>query len=305
LFGISVVHGLIFNIQKFSLHDGPGIRTTVFFKGCPLDCWWCNNVESQGFGREPMFRADLCGGCGSCVAACLQQAIRVVGGLAVTDPATCLSCGRCSVFCPANGRSICGSEMSVAEVVAEVVKDRVFYDQSGGGVTFSGGEALVQIDFLVEALTACKAKGLHTAVDTSGAVPWEYFERILPLTDLFLYDLKLMDDAAHRWYTGVSNRLILENLERLSAATEGLWIRLPVVPTVNDDSANIRRTIAFLQTIRFRQLNLLPYHDLGRGKAAQLGRPYRLEGVKAPDAGAMESLQREFAAAGFKTVIGG
>ena len=299
------MNGLIFNIQKFSLHDGPGIRTTVFLKGCPLDCWWCHNIESQGAGREPMFRADLCGGCGACAAACPQRAIRVVAGVAVTDPAACLSCGRCAVFCPANGRSICGSEMSVEEVVSEVVKDRVFYEQSGGGVTFSGGEALVQIDFLAEVLAACKAQGLHTAVDTSGAVPWAHFERILALTDLFLYDLKLMDDAAHRWYTGVSNRQILENIERLARATDALWVRVPVIPTVNDDAGNIRRTIAFLQTIRFRQLNLLPYHELGRSKAAQLGRTYRLEGVRAPDDKAMETLRREFAAAGFETVIGG
>jgi len=299
------VRGLIFNIQKFSIHDGPGIRTTVFFKGCPLDCWWCHNIESQGFGREPMSRPDLCDGCGACVAVCPQQAIRLVGARALTDPAACLGCGHCVVFCPANGRSVCGSEMSVEEVVDEVVRDRVFYEQSGGGVTFSGGEPLAQIDFLAEGLGACRAQGLHTVVDTSGAAPWAHFERILSTTDLFLYDLKLMDDAAHRWYTGSSNRQILDNLERLSAATDNLWIRLPVIPTINDDEANMRRTLAFLQTIRFRQLNLLPYHELGRGKAVQLGRTYRLEGVKAPDDEAMESLRRKFEAAGFETVIGG
>ena len=299
------MNGLIFNSQKFSLHDGPGIRTTVFFKGCPLDCWWCHNIESQGSGREPMFRSDLCGGCGACVAACPQRAIRLGAGVAVTDPAACLSCGRCAVFCPANGRSICGREMSVEEVVAEVLKDRVFYEQSGGGVTFSGGEPLVQIDFLAEVLAACRAQGLHTAVDTSGAVPWTHFERILPTTDLFLYDLKLMDDAAHRWYTGVSNRQILENLVRLSAATDRLWVRMPVIPAVNDDEGNVRRTIAFLQTIRFRRIHLLPYHELGRRKAAQLGRTYRLKGARAPDNERMEALRREFAAAGFETGVGG
>ncbi len=297
--------GLIFNIQKFSLHDGPGIRTTVFCKGCPLDCWWCHNIESQGSGKEPMLRLDRCDGCGSCVVSCPEEAIRVVEGQAVTDLSVCVRCGECSVFCPQNGRNICGREMTVAEVVSEVLKDQVFYDQSGGGVTFSGGEAMAQIDFLAAALAACKAEGLHTAVDTSGIVPWASFERILDLTDLFLYDLKIMDEAAHRTYTGASNRLILENLERLSRATEAIDIRFPVIPTVNDGPENIRKTIDFLKAIRFRQVNLLPYHDLGRGKAVQLGRACRMEGVAAPAADTMAKLRAQFAAAGMQAVIGG
>ena len=299
------VSGLIFNIQKFSLHDGPGIRTTVFLKGCPLDCWWCHNVESQVAGREPMLHLERCSGCGSCVVRCPQGAIALVGGKAATDLGACVRCGECLVYCPQNGRNICGQEMSVEAVLAEVLKDQVFYQRSGGGVSFSGGEAMTQLDFLAAALRTCKAAGLHTVVDTSGAVPWTSFERVLPLTDLFLYDLKLLDDAAHRTYTGVSNRGLLENLCKLSAATEAIWIRFPVIPSINDGKENIAGSIEFLKTIRFRQLNLLPYHELGKGKAAQLGRAYRMEGVTPPSAERMEELRREFAAAGFRTVIGG
>lgn len=297
--------GLIFNIQKFSLHDGPGIRTTVFLKGCPLDCWWCHNVESQRAGKEPMLRLDRCSGCGSCVVRCPQGAIALVEGKAATDLGSCVRCGECLVYCPQNGRNICGQEMSVEAVLAEVLKDQVFYQRSGGGVTFSGGEAMAQLDFLAAALRACKAAGLQTAVDTSGAVPWASFERVQPLTDLFLYDLKLLDDAAHRTYTGVSNRGLLENLRKLSAATDAIWIRFPVIPSINDDAENIARSIEFLKTIRFRQLNLLPYHELGKGKAAQLGRAYRMEGVTPPSAERMEELRAQFAAAGFTVVTGG
>lgn len=299
------VSGLIFNIQKFSLHDGPGIRTTVFLKGCPLDCWWCHNVESQRCGKEPLLRVDRCSGCGGCVVSCPEGAIALVDGKSATDLGTCVRCGVCQVYCPQNGRSICGQEMSVEAVVAEVLKDRVFYERSGGGVSFSGGETLAQLDFLVAALTACKAAGLNTVVDTSGAVPWASFERVLPLTDLFLYDLKLMDDTAHRTYTGVSNRGLLENLRQLSEATDAIWIRFPAIPGVNDGAENIRQTIEFLQTIRFRQVNLLPYHELGKSKAAQLGRAYRMEGVIPPSAERVEELRAQFAAAGFTAVTGG
>jgi len=195
--------------------------------------------------------------------------------------------------------------MSVAEVLAEVVQDRVFYDRSGGGVTFSGGEAMAQIEFLTAALAACKAEGLHTAVDTSGWVPWASFARILGLTDLFLFDLKLLDDAAHRRFTGVSNQPILDNLRRLSGATEAIFIRFPVIPPITDGPGNLRALIALLRELRFRQVNLLPYHELGRGKAARLGRGEPLTGIKPPGPERLEALRAELAAAGFLTVIGG
>ncbi len=297
--------GLIFNIQKFCVHDGPGIRTTVFLKGCPLDCWWCHNVESISFGKEPMVRADLCGACGACVTACSEGAVALADGRAVTDLARCVRCGDCVVDCPQSGRAICGREMSVAEVVAEIAKDKVFYEQSGGGATFSGGEAMAQIDFLHEALRGCREQGIHTAVDTSGQVRWESFARILPDTGLFLYDLKIMDEERHRRFTGVSNRLILENLARLAQETEQIRIRFPVIPTVTDDEENIARMIAFLHGIRFQQIDLLPFHPLGKGKAAQLGRDNRMEGIAAPSDDRMEQVRQQFAEAGFAVQVGG
>jgi len=297
--------GLIFDLQKFSVHDGPGIRTTVFLKGCPLDCWWCHNVESQQAQREPMLRGDLCTGCGACVSRCPEQAVRLEQGRAETDLERCVRCGSCVVVCPENGRTICGTEMSVAEVIEEVSKDRVFYERSGGGVTLSGGEPLAQIDFLAEVLAAGKQAGLHTAVDTSGYAPWEHFERILPLTDLFLYDLKILDEAIHRTFTGVPNRLILENLCRLAAATDQIFIRYPVIPSINDGAEHVARVVDFLRTVRFRQINLLPYHQLGRGKAEQLGRAYRMEGVVPPPPEELDRVRRQFTDAGFTVVTGG
>jgi pyruvate formate lyase activating enzyme len=297
--------GIIFNLQKFSVHDGPGIRTTVFLKGCPLRCRWCHNAESQAAGPEPMVRGDLCTGCGACVASCPEQAIRLVGERPETDLAACTRCGRCLLFCPRNCRAICGERRTVTEVVQEVLKDRVFYQQSGGGVTFSGGEPLEQVDFLAESLAACKIEKLHTAVDTSGFAPWDAFERVLAVTDLFLFDLKVMNPATHQAYTGVSNRMILENLVRLSAETDRIFIRIPVVPTVNDDADNIRQTIDFLNSIRFQRLHLLPYHRLGGGKAGQLGRDSRWAEVAPPTVEQMEAVRDQFAGAGLEPVIGG
>lgn len=195
--------------------------------------------------------------------------------------------------------------MSVAEVVKEVLKDAVFYERSGGGVTFSGDEALAQIGFLHEVLAACKKHGLHTAVDTSGCVPWSHFEKIAPLTDLFLYDLKLMDDALHRRYTGLSNQTILKNLQQLSRMDAEIWIRFPVIPGVTDQSDNLRLAIDFLQEIRFRQIHLLPFHELGRGKAAQLDKAWQMPGVRPPSQETLETIRTAFIAAGFTVVTGG
>lgn len=297
--------GLIFNIQKFSLHDGPGIRTTVFFKGCPLNCPWCHNPESWSPRPEALLREDLCGGCGSCVKHCPQGAVVIEEGRALTRRELCAACGRCVRFCPANGRSLCGREVGVDELMAEVKKDEVFYRRSGGGLTCSGGEALVQIDFLQALLQACRASGIHTAVDTSGFAPAEHFERILPLTDLFLYDLKHMDEAAHLQLMGCSNGPILANLRLLARAGARIWVRVPLVPGLNDGDENILRTIEFLKDIRPEQVSLLPFHQLGRRKAAQLGQTFSLEGVEAPDASAVEGIRRRFEEAGLKAITGG
>lgn len=297
--------GIVFNIQKFSIHDGPGIRSTVFIKGCPLNCHWCHNIESQSFNLEMEHKVDLCTGCQSCVKECPHGAITIVKGKAVTDEYICLRCGECVVSCLQNGRKICGEELPVAKVIKELLKDEVFYKQSGGGVTFSGGEPMAQIEFLENTVTACKAEGLHIAVDTSGFAPWSSFEKIVNQTDLFLYDLKMMDAEKHLMYTGVSNELILENLNKLSDLGKTIYIRIPIIPTVNDDQENINNTISFLKTLNISQVNLLPYHNLGKGKAERFSEVYKLSDINSPTDEEMNKICHQFTTAGFKTVIGG
>lgn len=297
--------GLIFNIQKFSLHDGPGIRTTVFLKGCPLRCQWCHNMESQRFERELEFKGDACTGCAACTDACPEEAIALNDGRAATDMASCTFCGSCITSCPQNGRNICGREISLSDLMTEILKDRVFYRQSGGGVTFSGGEAMSQIDFLDAAVKACKAESLHVAIDTCGQAPWSSFERILKETDLFLYDLKLLDPERHLQLTGVTNQTILDNLQRLSDAGKLIDIRIPVLPGITDDDRNIGATIAVLRTISFGTLHLLPYHQYGEGKAKHFSNHNSSTPFSPPTAKELENLSSRFAAAGFRVKIGG
>jgi pyruvate formate lyase activating enzyme len=204
--------GIVFDIKKFSIHDGPGIRTTIFFKGCPLRCWWCHNPEGLTPEPELMIRANRCIRCDACLDVCPHGAISRDGDKVFTDVAKCLRCGTCVAACYAEARQIVGQEMAAAQVMAEIERDVPFYDESGGGATFSGGEPLLQPDFLCELLSACRARGIHTAVDTCGFAPWEVLDSVRKYVDLFLYDLKLMDEARHRAFTGVSNALILSNL---------------------------------------------------------------------------------------------
>ena len=244
---------MIFDIQRNSFVDGPGIRTTVFFKGCNLKCKWCHNPESQSAKRQMMFYADKCTGCGKCKEVCPN-------GLK-----SCGFCGKCELYCPNDARKICGREYTVDEVFAEIVKDKSFYDNSGGGATFSGGECMLQPDFLCEILKKCKENGIHTAVDTAGNVPWEYFERILPYTDLFLYDVKAISDELHKQGTGVSNRLILENLEKLSGRKD-IIVRIPLIGGFNDSETEVSGIAEFLKHIKCKKVEILPYHAMGEHK---------------------------------------
>jgi len=220
--------GTVLNIQKYSIYDGPGIRTSVFLKGCVLACWWCHNPESLALKPAIVFWKNRCIGCGDCVKSCSKEAIMFIDQALRKDEEKCSLCGACIDACPTGAMEKIGKSMTKADVMKEIEKDRVFYEESGGGVTFSGGEALTQIDFLDSLLEACNSQGIHTALDTSGYAPWQSIARIKDKVDLFLYDIKLMDEGKHSKYTGVSNQLIVENLKKLAANNRKIWIRVPV-----------------------------------------------------------------------------
>jgi pyruvate formate lyase activating enzyme len=289
--------GTIFDIKKFAIHDGPGIRTTVFFQGCPMTCWWCHNPEGQSAQPVLLYRANRCVLCGSCVKVCTQDGIEIrphpdplsspkgapIGRCATTDRTRCDVCGECVEVCYYGAREVSGREMTVAEVMSEIERDVPFYDQSGGGVTFSGGEPLLQSEFLVELLRECKAHQIHTVVDTSGYADWEVIESIRPDVDLFLYDLKLMDDVRHQKYTGVSNELILNNLKRLAFSGEQIAIRIPLIPGINDDVENLRQTAAFIAELpNITGVELMGYHDIAAAKYESLGMAYPLPDTAPP-----------------------
>lgn len=299
--------GWVFDVKKFSIHDGPGIRTTIFLKGCPLACVWCHNPEGIAPGRQVMVWDQRCISCGTCMDVCSAGAIHPseTGGF-ITDRDVCVLCGECVAACPAGAREITGREVTVAEVMADVMKDTIFYDESGGGVTFSGGEPLSQSEFLRALLAVCHEREIHTAVDTTGFAAPAVLDRVSHYVDLFLYDLKLMDDEKHRHYTGVSNALILSNLRRLSDAGHAIVIRVPIIPGINDDETNIVRTGEFIRSLAHRhQVDILPYHNTAEDKYRRLGGVYRLPGLHAPAPEHMNRVAATLRGFGLRVTIGG
>lgn len=284
---------VIFNIQRFSVFDGPGVRTAVFFKGCNLRCLWCHNPES--YERRPQFAFDRqkCIGCGSCIQNCPGQCL-------LPDPKAgllyrregCLDCGKCARGCYAKALSRIGCEMTAEELLEDLLEDLPYYQESGGGVTFSGGECMLCPDFLEEMLRRLKGKGVHTAVDTAGNVPYESFERILPYTDLFLYDVKAFHEEVHRELTGASNRRIKENLLRLAGTGKEIKIRIPVIEELNAGELPFIRD--FLWANGLRDVELLGYHRMGVGKAGLLLEPLAQEAFREVDAETLRKYQRMF-----------
>jgi len=300
-----LITGIVFNIQKYSIHDGPGIRTTVFLKGCPLDCWWCHNPESKKQGLEIIYWPQKCLGCGSCINVCPQKAIYMEGGSLEKNKELCLRCGKCSKFCPTEAMELVGKQMTIDQVMKEIEKDKIFYDESKGGVTFSGGEPLTQPEFLYGLLQRCKGQGIHTAVDTSGLASWEVLSKIIKGTDLFLYDIKHLDDEAHKKYTGVSNQLILGNLKKLAYEGAHINIRMPIIPGINDDDENIVNTALFITSLNINLVNILPYHHTGADKYGRLGELYRLSDVQSPSDERMLQIQKRMKEFGLNVRIGG
>jgi pyruvate formate lyase activating enzyme len=317
---------MIFDVKRYAIHDGPGIRTTLFLKGCPLGCPWCQNPEGRSPAPELIWRGRHCLGCEDCLEDCPEGALSTSGNGLFIDRTICNTCGDCVSRCPSGALEMIGRRITVHEAMAEIEKDLVFYDESGGGVTFSGGEPFMQPEFLADILRACRQRGIATAVDTSGYVRNEVMLGMLDDIDLLLWDLKIMDDAMHRKLTGVSNRMILENLRTVAEMSRPTIVRFSLIPGMNADEANVKALGEFVSsTGGLGRVDILPYHKAGLGKAALLGRgpgenmaespgesrdedgrkiagPFALE---VPTLEALESVRDHLAGLGLEVRIGG
>lgn len=299
----------ITNIQKYSIHDGDGTRTTVFFKGCPIHCEWCHNPETQNYNRELQYDREKCIGCRMCEKACPSNAITFKDGKVITDKEKCQLCGKCTEVCELGLREITGNEYDVDDLVELLKKDEIFYEQSGGGVTLSGGEVMtMNMDYVTELCRKLHREGISITIDTCGYAPYENFERILEYTDVFLYDIKVMDDEKHKKYIGVSNKMILENLKKLNEDGAKIYIRIPTIREVNGNEENMNAVIKFLKVngIHPPQINLLPYHNTGSSKYPKLSRKYKGENLHAPGKEEMQLFANLFERAGYQNIqIGG
>lgn len=313
-----VLTGKTYDIQGFSVQDGPGIRMTVFLKGCPLSCPWCHSPESQGFPTELNWMSIRCLGidaCGKCLDVCHHDAIshgpirqNATGEdivYPVVDKSKCDECGVCANACKADALYMCGEDQTIDEVMHRLLRDKPFFDESGGGVTISGGECLCQPEFTIELLKRCKEKDINTAVDTTGFVKWETIEEVLPYTDLFLYDLKSIDSALHKQVIGVPNELILENARKIAKAGGRLWIRIPIIPLFNDSKEHFEKYGAFLSEIMdsVDMVQLLPYHTMGVSKHDRLLKNEKVFVAEPPTDKLMQARKKQLESYGLRVRI--
>jgi pyruvate formate lyase activating enzyme len=298
---------LIFDVKRYAINDGPGVRITIFLKGCHLTCDWCHNPESQSAYTQKMYTESKCIGCRQCVDACPQDACTLTPKGIVTDPEACLLCGTCAEVCPTKATEMSGAEMSVEHIMEMIKKETLLMDQSAGGVTFSGGEPLMHHEFLLQLLDECGKEGIHRCVDTTGFGATEVLMKVAKKTDYFLYDLKMMDSAKHKKYTGVANEGILKNLQTLAASGAEINIRIPLIKGVNDDEENIQQSAAFIASLAGdkKQINILPYHNIAAKKYEKLGQIYHQGIMAEPDEDRQQYVLEVFESYGLKVIIGG
>jgi pyruvate formate lyase activating enzyme len=297
--------GCVFNIERFAIRDGPGIRTTVFLKGCPLRCLWCANPESISPRPQLLYLENLCTRCYRCVEVCPNKATtKTPDGAIKIDRSLCKACGKCVEICPNKARQLSGKLMTVDEVLEEVKKDALFYQNSGGGVTFSGGEPSQQPEFLWHLLKGAQESGIHTALDTSGFVKPEILKKVLEHTNLVLYDIKHMDPTKHKELTGVDNRLILENARMIASMGKPMIIRVPLIPGHNDSKENIKALAEFMLSLGLKRIDLLPYHSLGKIKYQRLGTEYKLSDLKPFAEGEVAKIKADLESYGLQVGVG-
>ena len=303
---MSEIRGVIFDIQHYAIYDGPGIRSVVFFKGCPLSCAWCHNPESRRIGPEIGFLADRCARCGACVAACPSGAVLIGKGGIVRDGSICTACGACAAVCPSGATQLIGREMTPREIVGRVAGDRPFYESSGGGVTISGGEATMQARFLIETLTLLKEYHIHTALETSGAFPSRRIDDLTGTVDLFLYDIKGIDPKAHRTFTGVGTDVILDNFTRiLSRVGERRIVpRIPLIPGFNTDGRSTAGIIDFLTETGYRgPVHLMPYNRMAKSKWEKVGRGAEYRDMGELTDGVIEKITERLQNTSFEPIV--
>jgi pyruvate formate lyase activating enzyme len=298
---------LIFDVKRYAINDGPGVRITIFLKGCSMTCDWCHNPESQSAYTQKMYSEQKCIGCQECVKACLQNACTLTANGIITDSQACILCGTCAEVCPAKATEMSGEEMSVERIMEMIKKETIFMDQSEGGVTFSGGEPLLHHEFLLELLKECGKEGIHRCVDTTGFATTEVLMKIARNTEYFLYDLKMMDSVKHKQYTGVPNEVILKNLKLLAASGAEINIRIPLIHGVNDDEENIQQSAAFIASLKGekKQVNILPYHNIASTKYKKLGQMYNPGIMAQPDEDRQQYVLDVFKSYGLRAMVGG
>jgi len=296
--------GVVFDIQRFSVHDGPGIRTTVFLKGCPLGCLWCHNPESQRMQPVLSFEREICVMCGECVKECSRNAQSIVDGRRVIRRELCVGCGNCVDACNTNALVLKGKTMTVEEVIRDVLRDELLCRKSGGGVTISGGEPLMQPTFTFDILRRVKEHNLHTAIETCGHAKWNTFERILEVTDLVIYDLKHMDSVQHKKLVGVGNDLILQNLKKVMKRNKEVLVRIPLIPDINDSDENLQKSAEFMRRLGIEGVEVIPYHEFAATKYELLGIDYVLRVLKTYTSEQLEQKRQRLAKLGIKAKIG-